>query len=147
MIKLLKRVPAPAVHRAERAEQDFARRLIAGLGGFEPILQSHLERRLSAARWQAIESARRVRRLKVLASAGALATVTGPASPTPWWARLASFAPILALVLGLVAIDQLNLAQRIEAAAEIDAALLSDDLPPAAYADPGFAEFLKQPRP
>jgi hypothetical protein len=29
------------------------------------------------------------------------------------------------------------------AAAEIDAQLLSDTLPPAAYSDPGFAEFLK----
>ena len=31
-------------------------------------------------------------------------------------------------------------------AAEIDALLLSDDLPPGAYADPGFVEFLKKPR-
>ena len=27
--------------------------------------------------------------------------------------------------------------------AEVDAALLTDDLPPAAYADPGFLQFLK----
>ena len=27
--------------------------------------------------------------------------------------------------------------------AEVDAALLTDDLPPAAYADPGFAQYLK----
>jgi hypothetical protein len=55
--------------------------------------------------------------------------------------------PALALTLGLIAIDQLNLTQRIEAAAEVDAALLADDLPPAAFVDPGFVEFLKQPRP
>jgi hypothetical protein len=66
---------------------------------------------------------------------------------TPWWARLASLLPAVALALGLIAIDRLNLTQRIEAAAEIDAALLADDLPPAAYVDPGFAEFLKQSRP
>jgi hypothetical protein len=60
---------------------------------------------------------------------------------------VASFVPALALTLGLIAIDKLNLTQRIEAAAEIDAALLADDLPPSAYADPGFAEFLKQSRP
>ena len=30
-----------------------------------------------------------------------------------------------------------------ELAAEVDAALLTDDLPPAAYTDPGFAQFLK----
>jgi hypothetical protein len=27
--------------------------------------------------------------------------------------------------------------------AEVDAALLTDELPPAAYADPGFLQFLK----
>jgi hypothetical protein len=27
--------------------------------------------------------------------------------------------------------------------AEVDAALLADDLPPAAYSDPGFVQFLK----
>ena len=127
-------------------ERLFAQRVIAGLGGCDPSVHPHMERRLSAARWQAIESARRVRRLKAMASQVALATATGPTSLTPWWARLASFAPALALTLGLIAIDKLNLTQRIEAAAEIDAALLADDLPPSAYADPGFAEFLKQSR-
>jgi hypothetical protein len=29
--------------------------------------------------------------------------------------------------------------------AEVDSALLIDDLPPAAYADPGFLQFLKNP--
>ena len=33
------------------------------------------------------------------------------------------------------------------AAAEVDAALLADDLPPEAYTDPGFGEFLKAPPP
>jgi hypothetical protein len=55
--------------------------------------------------------------------------------------------PVVALTLGLICIDRFSLTQRIEAAAEVDAALLSGDLPPAAYADPGFAEFLKSPRP
>ncbi|MBC7727039.1 MAG: DUF3619 family protein, partial [Microbacteriaceae bacterium] len=27
--------------------------------------------------------------------------------------------------------------------AEVDAAILTDDLPPSAYADPGFAQFLR----
>ena len=35
----------------------------------------------------------------------------------------------------------------IRAAAEIDAALLADDLPPEAYGDPGFGAYLKQPEP
>ena len=35
--------------------------------------------------------------------------------------------------------------RQVVAAAEIDAALLTDDLPPDAYSDPGFAEFLRSP--
>jgi hypothetical protein len=35
--------------------------------------------------------------------------------------------------------------EQVDAAAEIDAALLADDLPPAAYSDPGFLAFLKNP--
>ena len=128
-------------------EREFARRVVARLGGREPQVHPHIERRLSASRWQAVEAATRTRRLKTMATAASLAATMGTSNLTPWWARFASFLPALALTLGLIAIDQLNLMQRIEAAAEIDAALLADDLPPAAYADPGFAEFMKQPRP
>jgi hypothetical protein len=43
-------------------------------------------------------------------------------------------------------IQQWHARAQIDAAAEIDAALLSDSLPPSAYSDPGFAEFLNTPR-
>jgi hypothetical protein len=33
--------------------------------------------------------------------------------------------------------------EQIAAAAEVDTALLSDNLPPSAFSDPGFAEFLR----
>lgn len=139
--------PRPARQEADRAERVFAERVVFGLGGREPRLHANIERRLSASRWQALEAAQRVRRLNALAAQSTLVTASNPVQVTPWWARLASWLPALALTLGLIAIDQLNLAKRIEAAAEVDAALLADDLPPAAYVDPGFAEFLKQPRP
>jgi hypothetical protein len=59
------------------------------------------------------------------------------------WTRIASFLPLLALVVGLVAIHFHQNERRANELAEIDAALLADDLPPAAYADPGFVQFLK----
>ena len=132
---------------AAQAERRFARRVTAFLGGDDPSLPPHIERRLSAARWQAVEAATRSRRLKAMSASASLAVAQGGLSVTPWWARVASLVPALALTLGLIAIDQLNIIQRIEAAAEIDAALLADDLPPAAYTDPGFAEFMKQSTP
>jgi hypothetical protein len=50
---------------------------------------------------------------------------------------------LLALVLGLIAINTIQNDDNANELAEIDAALLTDDLPPAAYTDPGFAQFLK----
>lgn len=137
-------VGATTQHR-ESLERAFALRVTDQMGGKDPELRADVERRLSAARWQAIEAASRTRRAKAAAAAVSLATSGGPRGMSVWWVRLASCVPPLALTLGLIGIDQLNLAQRIEAAAEVDAALLADDLPPTAYADPGFAEFIKQP--
>jgi Protein of unknown function (DUF3619) len=62
---------------------------------------------------------------------------------TPWWLRLSSLLPLAVLLAGLFLIDRHYTQSQIEAAAEVDAAILSDDLPPEAYRDPGFAEFLK----
>jgi hypothetical protein len=66
--------------------------------------------------------------------------------PPSWWLRLASFAPLALLVVGLLFIQRSYVDQQVRAAAEIDAAILTDDLPPQAYSDPGFAEFLRSPR-
>ena len=64
-----------------------------------------------------------------------------------WWNALVSAVPLLALVVG----RWINIAQKIERAAndvaEVDAALLTDDLPPAAHSDPGFVQFLKTSAP
>ena len=51
--------------------------------------------------------------------------------------------PLIALVVGLVAINMVQNDNRAQELAEVDAALLTDDLPPNAYADPGFIQFLK----
>jgi len=37
--------------------------------------------------------------------------------------------------------------EQVHAAAEVDALILADDLPPDAYVDPGFAQFLREPSP
>lgn len=59
------------------------------------------------------------------------------------WSRLASFLPLVALVAGLFCLQQVMDDTRADELAEVDAALLTDDLPPSAYADPGFLQFLK----
>ena len=53
--------------------------------------------------------------------------------------------PLVALVGGLVLIQEWQARTQVSVAAEVDEALLGDDLPINAYRDPGFAEFLKAP--
>ena len=52
--------------------------------------------------------------------------------------------PLIALLVGLIAITMVQNDNRAREVAEIDAALLTDDLPPSAYTDPGFVQFLKK---
>lgn len=60
-----------------------------------------------------------------------------------WWNRIASLLPLLALIAGLISITALQDDQRASELAEVDAELLTDDLPPSAYVDPGFAQYLR----
>jgi len=59
------------------------------------------------------------------------------------WNRLASWFPLLALLIGLLAINVIQDERRAHEIAEVDAELLADELPPDAYTDPGFAQFLR----
>ena len=62
------------------------------------------------------------------------------------WNRIASFLPLLTLIAGLMAIGLLSEDQRTNEIADIDVEILTGDLPPAAYTDPGFAQFLRANR-
>jgi hypothetical protein len=127
----------------------FALRLTARLSEQADVLPHDIVERLRVAREQAVQSARRVR-LAAPAAATSLQASQGSitlGSPTSWWLRFASVTPLVMLVLGLMLIQHLHAQADIHAAAEVDAALLADDLPPEAYGDPGFVAFLKQPEP
>ena len=61
-----------------------------------------------------------------------------------WLGRMGVAVPMLALVAGLAGIYQYEQQQRIADLAEIDAAVLSDELPLSAYLDHGFNAYLTQ---
>lgn len=110
-----------------------------------------ISERLRVAREQALERARLSRHAVATASASEVVGVAASGAAilggqSMWWTRLASAVPLLTLVIGLVLIDQWHDRAQIDAAADVDSALLADDLPPAAYSDPGFVEFLNSPR-
>ena len=58
--------------------------------------------------------------------------------------RMSVIIPLLALVGGLAGIYQYEEQQRIAEMAELDAAVLSDELPLTAYLDDGFNAYLEQ---
>lgn len=71
-------------------------------------------------------------------------TLTGePDEGLNLWSIFASALPLLALVLGLLLIQSMQPDVVTTDIARIDAALLTDELPPDAYTDPGFVQFLK----
>ena len=124
----------------------FGLRVASRLSQASEQLPHDLTERLRVAREQAVARARGLRQqapatVAVAAGPGSLALAPSPS----WWLRLASALPLLLLVVGLLLIQQLHHRADIHAAAEVDAALLADDLPPEAYGDPGFVAFLKQP--
>ncbi len=143
--------------RRDVLQERFARRVAAALSEQQIAQPRHdIDERLRVAREQAL--ARRPRSREAQQSAGAPAVLnTGGGSAalggsrddgaTPWWLRLSSLLPLCLLLAGMFLIEQRYTHSQIEAAAEMDAAILADDLPPEAYRDPGFAEFLKRERP
>jgi hypothetical protein len=71
-----------------------------------------------------------------------------PGSRRPSWAqRLLAVFPLLLLLAGLQWVHEANQRERVLALAELDAELLTDELHPVLYSDPGFTEFLRDPGP
>lgn len=134
-------MPSPVA--ADALQSRYALRVAARLSERSEGLDPAIGERLRVAREQAIERARAARAStapsRVGISGGALLLAGG------WWLKVAAVVPAVALVAGLILIEKLQANDQIATATEIDAALLSDDLPPDAYRDAGFAEFLKSP--
>lgn len=135
-------------HALEALEGQFALRAAGHLNRGAEALPHHISERLRIAREHAVDRARLARRAaESTQTAGVLLTqgkgtaaLSGP--PSLWW-RLASALPLVVLVAGMVMIQQHHALEQISVAAEIDAALLADELPPAAYGDAGFSEYLR----
>jgi len=77
-----------------------------------------------------------------------LQTTGGPAvdiEPLGWLRRLGLAAPVLAVIVGFVGIYQYQESRRISELANMDFAVLLDDVPIETYADKGFGALLKAP--
>lgn len=123
----------------------FGRAVAARLDAGTDDLSYEVRERLRAARVRALQMRKKPAVAPTIVrnggSAGTLSLGEGEPS---LFHRIASVLPLILLAGGLVLIHVVQTERRASELAEVDAALLTDDLPPAAYADPGFMQFLKQ---
>lgn len=137
----------------EAVEARLGARLAASLSERTIQVPHDVSERLRVGREQAVAHARQVRAARaVTAAAPAVTGITDQGAallgkPGGFWLGLASWVPLAVLIAGLVLIQQWTDREQVLAAAEIDAVLLADDLPPDAWTDPGFREYLKAPPP
>ena len=120
----------------------FGRASAALLSQGAQSLPAGIKDRLHAARMKAL-SVRKAE--KVRAQKPVFAGVAGNwnSGSNGVWDTVGWVAPLIVLVFGLIGIAQWQDESRINDIAEVDAALLTDDVPPDAYADSGFLAFLK----
>lgn len=118
-------------------EARLARRVRVRLDDSLEALPHDVSERLRVARAQALLRARRPG-----SKAGTRRAAREDGAPSwPW--RLASALPAVLLLVGLWGIGEWVDWEQIGALADVELALLNDELPVDAYADPGFAEFLR----
>lgn len=136
-------------NRSDILQDRFALKATSYLSAGTADLPYDISERLRAARVQAVS------KRKIAQSQSAVSVVnSGSSAALAWggdesfsgWSRIALVFPLVALVVGLLTINAVQIDNRAQEVAEVDAALLIDELPPAAFADPGFVQFLKSTR-
>ncbi len=135
---------ANAPHQEVLADR-FGLKIAAGLN--EQPLPHDISERLRVARLQAIARVPKLQTQSAHAismSGGAAVLGGGPFDDRfNLFNRIASALPLLALAAGLVFVSVMTDNDNVREIADIDVQLLTDDLPPDAHTDAGFAQFLK----
>jgi hypothetical protein len=135
-------------------EAQFGLRVAGLLSTSSQRLAPDIGERLRFAREQALSRAKFANEPRVAAvPVGAQGVVhagqgsLGLSSPPAWWLRVLGFLPLVLLLVGLGLVQQASQREQLRAVADVDTVLLADQLPPRAYSDPGFAEYLRSPPP
>jgi len=127
--------------------QDLLGKRLATMLDDNTDLSYEVTERLRAARTRAL-SIRRITQPQLqtaqeIQAQNGLALLKFPSQIQWFFQTFGSLIPLLGLVAGLVLIHEFHNDQSALELAEIDSALLIDDLPPNAYTDPSFLDFLK----
>jgi len=119
-------------------ELEFAYKIRRALDQRSAALSATTTARLTAARHQALAQRKREARVSV----PLITTAGGSLQPYSWLQRLGVAAPLLAGLMLFVGLYQYEQQSHINDLADLDAAVLTDDLPLSAYADHGFNVYL-----
>lgn len=128
-------------------QDEFGERIAARLSEGARAVPHDISERLRMLRQQAVARRRvvnvRARTASTIFGQGSTATASFGQDGPGFWGRIAAALPLAALAAGLFTIYTVQNDNRVHELAEVDSALLADDLPPSAYADPGFLQFMK----
>ena len=140
------------IQQGDILQNRFGLRVAARLSAGASDLPHELSERLRVARMQALGRRKRPAVLAHAAAAGAAGLIhhgqtavfgLGGGDRLGFWGRASTALLLAALAAGLITINIVQDDDRALDVADLDAALLTDDLPPQAYTDPGFLQFLK----
>jgi hypothetical protein len=125
-------------------ELNFAYKVRHALNEHLDKLPAETTSRLAAARAKAMASKKSDAPVRARAPQVAFAGEIGDFfnEPLSWFRRLGLAVPAIVLVAGLFGIYHMEQQQRISDTAELDALVLSDELPLSAYLDHGFNAYL-----
>ena len=131
---------------AKQAQDQLGKRLTKMLDDNAPLSYEVTER-LRAARTRAL-SLRRIAQPQLQTSEeiqikNGFALLKFPSQIQLFFQTFGSIIPLIGLVAGLVLINEFHNDQSALELGEIDSALLTDDLPPNAFTDPSFLDYLK----
>lgn len=127
-------------------QERFARKAVSYLAHSTADLPHDITERLRAARFQALAKRKIAthQTAVTVVSQGPFAALTwGGDEASGWWTRIGMIVPMIVLLAGLFTINMVQSNNRAQEVADVDVALLTDALPPEAFSDPGFVQFLK----
>lgn len=130
-------------------EQQFSLQVRHALDESVEKLPYKVTHRLGSARELALS---RMQPAPAAVGFGSLAAATSVSMPGELpgsgrlWRLAGTLLPILIVVVGIVAMDLWDISAKADELAEVDAAMLTDDVPLDVYTDRGFGVFLKNSR-
>lgn len=134
------------MHSGVEIQDSVARAITARLNDSANALPHDISERLKVARVQALAKRKQVTEAtpsQVIMGNDGHASLQIGSGFRSLWTQLGSWLPLLALITGMIVIGLAQDDWSAQEIADVDTELLTDALPPSAYTDPGFAQFLR----